>query len=226
MVRGTTHGHIIQEFPNVNQLKPPTRKNGTMKRPGGYQSTNLKTACDICNRGWMKNIVDTAIPIVSQLDFGFWGKISVEDKKVASWITIYAISFEFGHKKTVCVSSHERHSFRKIGIPSQYWQTAIGYGDHIIDADLTKYRAISLHPYIPWDGHRKSQITAFFHGHLIALVYYSEDPHFTGFVPFVRRLGLELIWPDCDTLLRKPFRTHNDGAVEGLVNDLTAALSR
>jgi hypothetical protein len=174
----------------------------------------------------MKRIVDAAIPVLTPLDFGYWGMISLEDQqKLASWITLFTMSFEFSDKETVCVSDDERNLFRESGIPTNHWNIAIGYGEPTAGVERTKHCAISLHPSNHWNGHRKSQITAFFFGRLIALSYYSEIPYFDSFEPFARRHGLEPIWPPRDNDLRKPFRIHYDEAVEGLVADLSAALS-
>lgn len=225
--RSKIFGHIVKRYQDGDYLSKSNSKDGHMKRPGGSRSTTLKIACGNCNRGWMKAIVDAAIPILKPLDFGFWGNLSDEDQqKIASWIALYTMSFEFGDRETVCVSQTERFLFRESSVPSHHWRIAIGYGNFFRDIDWTIHRAMSIHPEISYDGHRKTQITAFSHGHLVAMSYYSESILFEEFTKIVQRSGLEPIWPRRDTILTKPFQVKYDGDMEDLVNNLTAALSR
>lgn len=168
----------------------------------------------------MKNIVDSAIPIMTRLSFGYWGRLSDDDRRtVANWATLFTMSFEYVDSRTVCVSQAERERFRSAGYPSNHWKVAIGFGEPNIDADRVTHRALALSDEFKMP-HPNSQITAWFFGKLFIVTVYSELRIPFDWPTLCKRLSLAPIWPLDGKAVHKPFGTHGDGAIDDILTSI------
>lgn len=209
--------HIIERPVGDDPWGPKVTTKGALSRPGSSRSQTLKIACRSCNNGWMKRIVDNSIPILKKIGEGHWELNSKEEQlALATWITLFSMSYEFADKETVCVSEYERRAFAKSSVPSGHWRLAIGYVESTPGREVTLHRAMRIHPDIEWDGHRKSQITCFVFGLMIAFAYYAEFSTIYEFEWFARANGLAPLWP-LPNDLRKPLRVHSDESVNELI---------
>ena len=205
--------------------KNATMTKGAMNRPGNPRSQTLKIACRWCNGGWMKKIVDDAIPILTELSQDIWLELSDDSRRrLAAWIVLFTMSHEYADRETVCVSASDRDNFRKSGVPSSHWRIAIGRIEPVPDVDSGIHRAIELAPDVVWSGHRRSQVTAFVFGKLLAVSYYSECPFSFSFEAHAREMKLRTLWPHNDKFVVGPPELHADKNLETIVHNLTVAL--
>ena len=188
---------------------------GPGDRPGTPRSQTLKIACRACNNGWMKDIVDRAIPIVGRMNYGYWGRIyEFEARALEHWVALFVMSYEFCDRSTVCISYDERQRFRLTSKLSDSWHIAIGYADISAWSDKTVHRAMRI---IQEDGSESHAcITVFLHGNLIALAFYCELNLWFDFKRVMLGIGLEVLSGRYGQI-SKPFRVHSDYSVSGIV---------
>lgn len=208
--------HQLVRYPDGDHQQEPSISKGGLTRDGGPRSSTLKIACVNCNNGWMNRIIGEAKPTITDLNYGYWGQISLDRQStVAAWIAMFVMSHEFADKETVCVSQHERTFLMDNGLPSENWQIAIGFGAPNPPNDMTTHRALELRPEYEWDGNRRFQITTSYFGRLLFMAYYADFDNLQP-EPFFIQNGLASIWPARTTPLRKPFRTHDEDSVGNL----------
>lgn len=217
----TKHDRVHHELASwedpYNEASAITIKRGMMTRPGAPRSQSLWIACRDCNGGWMKHIVDNAIPIMTRLSFGYWGRLSDDDRcTIANWATLFTMSYEFVDFRTVCVSQAERELFRSAGRPSKQWKIAIGFGEPNIDADRVTHRALALSAEYKM-ADPNSQITVWFFGKLIIVTMYSKFLIPLDWSTLSKRLALAPLWPLDGMAVQKPFGIHGDGAIDEIL---------
>lgn len=199
-----------------------SREKGPGSRPGAPRSQTLKIACKSCNTGWMKKIVDKSIPILTNMNYGYWGNPEQEDIiALASWITLYTMSHEFVDRPTVCISPKERSEFMESCIPSLHWNIAIGCTDTALWNDRTFHRSFYVVGAIPNNINPKAQITVFQFGRLLALSSYAEFNIDIDFDKYAKSMDLSPIWPSVPKRLSKPFGVHSDASVDIIVSRMT-----
>lgn len=223
---GSGTKHTIVHWTDPLNLSGPVAKPGVLQRPGQIRSQTLKIACRSCNTGWMKRIVDDAIPILERLHYGEWKNLPQEEReKLSAWLTLFSMSYEFADKRTVSVSAGERFSLKDTCRPSRHWQIAIG-GAELAEpyADLVTHRAISWLPTNRWSGNLSGQVTLLVFGRLIALVCYWEFPIYFDFGHFARSEGMHPLWPITSTSIATPFKVHDRDSFFRMVASFTAIL--
>lgn len=204
---------------------------GALNRPGMPRSQTLKIACADCNNGWMKLIVDDAIPILKLIGAGSWWDLSERECNIlSSWLTLFTMTYEFADRSTVAVSTSERAAFRLLRSPSSHWHIAIGIAALTPGQDPTFHRCLALSPDVIWSGNRKSQITALAFGTMLAVTHYAEHPIDARLDELSAKLGLLTIWPTA-TKSRlgaegtfKPLQVYDDERFETIVPIYTDAV--
>lgn len=224
------HVVVIPDDP-FNRNGPWTTTKGALDRDGAPRSSTLKIACTSCNTGWMKTIVDDAIPILLPLSQGVWRPMDATARtRLASWLTLFTMSYEFAHRPTVRVPQSERSLFRHNGFPSEQWRIAVGSAKSFKSDDYVFHRAFNMvsvqSPEYPEDS-IPGQATVLTFGGLIALTFYWEAPlELLGFDfdYYFKLRHLSALWPLHDSPIQKPFVTHYDPSIEALAQDFTERL--
>lgn len=218
--------HLVQHYPDGEIAAVPPEKPGAMNRPGQLRSQTLQIACRECNGGWMKKVLDEAMPMLKVLDAGYWGVLDERRQTVLSaWVAMFCSSYEFADLYTVTVSQMERDFLRRYGVPSRYWRIAIGFRHGIAKNEPVYHRAFSVRPEIHWVGERKCGATALSFGNLIAVAFHSERSLDFPFHVFCAKNRLVQIWPIQKNAVRKPFAGHFGDSVDQLIEALTKELN-
>lgn len=225
--RKTNVRHTLHRWENGNLSGTPKILRGALNRPGSPRSQTLKIACKSCNTGWMKDVVDRAIPVVKAMSLGYWGGISHEDVlALAAWITLSTMSYEFADKETVAISQFERDCFRVTAMPSDSWQICIGYGEPTPGIEEITHRGFAIRPTPYSPTAMNTQITAFYFGKLLALSFYTTVDLQMDVGTFAAAHGLARIWPNPRMPVRKPFYIHHDASITDLIESFTSLAQR
>lgn len=216
--------HKIVRYPNKDFNAQGIASRGALTRPGSYRSQTLKIACVKCNSGWMSDNIDTIIPLLKRMNYGYWGDISESDlRNLARWIAQFTMSYEFADRETVCVSQPERSAFACGEELSDNWAIAIGNALPLVGNDPVYHRALGVDD--NKNGREKrSKIAIFMFGMLFCACVYSE----THLSPEVFRafsnVQLVTIHPPTGQVVRKPRWQHHESDMPLIINDFTLAM--
>lgn len=131
---------------NVHNLNPGDTKPGPMQRQGNLRSQQIKTVCQPCNNGWMRLLGESAEPHLARLAKGEWWKFSKDEAKViASWLTMFTMSYEFKDLKTMASTQAERRFLMDNLEPPPTWAISIAQHELRGWREKVQHTGIGLH---------------------------------------------------------------------------------
>lgn len=217
--------HMVDRYLNFDLNGERSSRKGHLNRPGSTRSQTMKIACQACNNGWMKANVDAAIPILTRMNYGYWGKISsIETEALARWIAQFAMSFEFADRETVMIPQSVRSHFAETTRLAGHWIIAIGNAAPTDGSDPIYHRALGIMENGEITG--PVQITAFMFGMLFCLAIYSSFPTPPELQRSIFDMKLCTIYPLSDKPIEKPYWRHSEVTVPIVVDAMSDAFSR
>jgi hypothetical protein len=80
---------------------------------GGLNTFSLRVTCDRCNNGWINATAESAREALVRLGSGISCTYDLsEQRRLASWITLFVMTSEFDNMQTVTFTSEQRSQFR------------------------------------------------------------------------------------------------------------------
>lgn len=214
--------HIVDRYLNFDPNGEKSSRKGHLNRPGSTRSQTMKIACKVCNNGWMKANVDAAIPILTRMNYGYWGKISnLETQALVRWIAQFAMSFEFADRETVMIPQAVRSHFAETTQLAGHWIIAIGNAEPTDGSDPIYHRALGIMEGDKITG--PAQITAFMFGKLFCLAIYSSFQTPPDVLRAVSDMKLCSIYPFSDKNIEKPYWRHSEITVPIVVDAISDA---
>ena len=96
-------------------------------RLGPLIQRKIRKVCEICNRGWMKAIVDAAIPHAETVILGENTTLATHAQcKLSSWIALACTMAEFTDEKTIAIPPFDREFMMQNAEPPSDWHIYIG----------------------------------------------------------------------------------------------------
>jgi len=132
--------HRVRRPLTENKEQLGSLEEGPGQRNGCPRSVSLKIACRQCNGGWMKEIAESAAPILKRTEVGQWWNMSTNERQaIAAWATMFFMSFEFLDHESIMVNAVDRKKFSDSSEPPKNWYVWIGrYTDTPLDVDVIK----------------------------------------------------------------------------------------
>jgi len=217
--------HILERYHDFDIRGAKSSRKGHLDRPGTTRSQTMKIACGQCNSGWMKANVDAAIPTLTRMNYGYWGKITdYEAATLTRWIAQFSMSFEFADRDTVMIPQSVRTEFSKTNQLTGNWVIAIGVAMPVTGKEPAFHRALGL---THTDGETEPvQVTAFMFGMLLAVSFYSHFPTPSPVFSAISDMKLSVIFPLPSNGVVRPTWRHSEETVPIVVDAITAALSK
>jgi hypothetical protein len=171
---------------------------------GNLGNKKLLMVCHSCNTGWMKNLQDELIPILTPLIRGDWDKFDeAAAARIAVWTAMTASVVAMSHRGTLGVTtSDRRHIFKTKSVPPN-WCIWLGRASGFEDIAHSNRTGLLAHPS---EGfiHGREPNTAVTTLVLGQLLFHSINIPVPGLlppvVPYAADLGLFPIhpWGGCD----------------------------
>lgn len=215
--------HALVRFLDGSRTGPTLELKGALERPGSTRSQSLRIVCEPCNNGWMSRVVDRARPVLTRMNYGYWGAVSGEEVAALSrWIAMFTMSFEFADRETVCIPQHVREEFARGDDLGPDWLIAIGFVTPRTGLEPAIHRAFR---FSIDSGHEAMiQCTVFIFGRLICLSNHSV----AGCPPRLSRMAQDMklcgIHP-APAVVAKPLWEHDESSVEMIIEAMSDAIS-
>jgi len=201
----------------------------TSDKPGSKRSKQIKIVCRSCNGGFLKKIVDDAIPVIRPMIHGYWGNPDIDNlKKLSNWMIMFTISNEYLDPSTVVIPQEERYRFRKENSSNENWMIAIGNCIPMDGSEPSVHRSM----YYENDKGENEyfQITVAAFGNIIFTTLYASITSYNDlelknyFKDTVKNMGFSLISPFEDDRLIRPHRSHFEHDVHSIMDEFSMRL--
>ncbi|MFD2579544.1 hypothetical protein ACFSTD_15140 [Novosphingobium colocasiae] len=105
------HTHVATLYIKKNESKP-TFQRFVKTRGGNLGTRQLLMVCEICNTGWMKDLQDELIPILSPLINGDWTKFSAQHaERISVWLAMTTSVVAMSFPKSGGVTVNDRNFY-------------------------------------------------------------------------------------------------------------------
>mgnify|MGYP000426180220 CR=1 FL=1 len=182
----------------------------------------MRIVCRACNEGWMKANVDAAIPVLTRMNYGYWGLVTESERTaLVRWIAQFCMSYEFADRETVMIPQAVRTQFAKNGELAGHWIIAIGVALPVTGQEPIYHRGMGL---VGPDGSVEPiQVTVFMFGMLFAAAVYSAVKIPKKLVTTVSDMRLTTIYPPKKSGVIRPTWQHSEYTIPVVTNALSDA---
>jgi hypothetical protein len=190
------------------------------QRPLSALKSTLSRVCGPCNNGWMSRLQTSAKPVLTELFYGRWPKMSRSDfLALARWATMFAMVIEFADPRSVAVSQAQRTDFMNSGRPPHLFKIWMGQFTKYSHNDGGFYhRALVSHrPLTERPAFSNTHSNVFAVGEVLFYVIAAQDNYPTASGDFIdvdvsewMKLGLRPLWPVTDRDRTRPERLLDD----------------
>jgi hypothetical protein len=132
----TKRGLVPAAMSHTNMRTKITRSSGKVafiapevpdERQGALIQRQIRRVCKKCNPGWMRDIVNEAVPIVESIILGLNPSLgAAEQRALTLWITLACIMAEYTDEKSAGVSQIERTLLQMTKAPLPNWIIYVG----------------------------------------------------------------------------------------------------
>lgn len=96
-------------------------------KTGPLIQVKIRRVCNDCNGGWMKDIVDAALPFAESMVSGRHLQVTTEAQRaVSAWIMLSCIMAEFTDEQTMAIPLFDRVHIRENAEPPSDWHIFVG----------------------------------------------------------------------------------------------------
>lgn len=223
LFRTERSAHALVRFLDGTRTGPTVELKGALERPGSTRSQSLRIVCESCNNGWMSMIVEAARPVLTRMNYGYWGRVTTgEAAALSRWIAMFTMSFEFADRETVCVPQHVREEFARGDDLGPDWLIAIGFATPRTGLEPAAHRAFRLSIE---SGHEAMiQCTVFLCGRLICMSNHSVAGCPERLHRMAEDMKLCVIHPPGAEII-KPLWEHDESSVDMIIQSMSDAIS-
>jgi hypothetical protein len=188
------------------------RREGRKHRPGTPMQHRLRVVCRACNTGWMSQLQEQAIPLLTPLLMGGALELTpVAQATVAAWAVMTEMVGQFTEPRMVSISSAERAAFAATRVPDaiSQWRVWIGRVTGELGASWERYTFAMHPPNAPASPPVNTQITTLTVGQALVHTFSTtatNDVTDEDFGMPAILAGLTKVWPVRDAIVTVPLQ--------------------